>query len=96
MQFRKSLHLVAAVVATLALAACAKEPTSRTATDNPDVPVETLFTHDGCTVYRFTDYGDAVHFAKCESGTATVSRQISCGKNCRREETTITDNGGEQ
>lgn len=87
----RALILVAIAVA---LAGCYAEPTARTGTDNPDVPVETLFTHDGCTMYRFYDGGRHVHFAKCGS-TASTSERVSCGKNCTREQFVVAEGGAE-
>lgn len=69
----------------LLLVACYKEPVDRKATDNPEVPVEKLFTQDGCAVYRFEDGGRMHYFAKCENATATAMSTESCGKNCIRD-----------
>lgn len=71
-------------------AACAKDPVSKEDTNNPDVPVATLFDYDGCRVYRFKDAGQWIYFAKCGSSvqafwneahsagrtTYTVPRQV--------------------
>ena len=48
--------------------------------------VARLFTHEGCTVYRFYD-GGSRYFANC-NGSATTSwrRAMPCGKNCTRVE----------
>jgi len=53
------------------------------------ISVETLFTKDGCTVYRFYD-GGFRYFTNCRGNTAW---REGCGKNCSRE-TGIT--GGQQ
>lgn len=85
------MKLPALMLIALAVAACGKEPVARSKTDNSRVEVETLFGHDGCTVYRFHDYGRAVYFARCaESTTASLSHHESCGKGCRRTVLTTT------
>lgn len=72
------------LIALVFLAACLKDPVATTPTDNPKVPVETMFTHDGCTVYRFTD-ARSIYWVKCVGATsAAVMPQESCGKNCVR------------
>ena len=45
--------------------------------------VEKLFTHEGCTVYRFHD-DRTVYYTNCKGST-----QSNCGKNC--EQTVDTD-----
>lgn len=49
-----------------------------------DVQIEKLFTHDGCTAYRFYD-GRTVHFVRCGARTETTWNR-SCGKSCTRTE----------
>jgi hypothetical protein len=75
------------LVAVVLLTACEHEPlsTQRTGKD-ARFEVEQLFTHDGCTVYRFHDNGYAHYFTNCAS--VISSRTVSCGKNCtaHREE----------
>lgn len=51
--------------------------------------VDRLFTHDGCTVYRFTDAGyNSRYFARCDgavSSDASWSESHQCGKTrCKR------------
>ena len=41
--------------------------------------VETLFTHEGCTVYRFED-GRTRYFVKCQNGDASTMTSHSAGK----------------
>ncbi len=81
-------------VATIAsLAGCAPlRPIAIAPTDNVLVPVETLFNHDGCTVYRFKDQGILHYFARCdgpplEPETITTER---CGKKCVEDVMTVT------
>lgn len=56
-----------------------------------DFQVDTLFTKDGCTVYRFGDNGASRYFARCEN-TASVEWRESCGKNCTRSVEVPTSN----
>lgn len=50
-------------------------------TDNPNITVQLLFTHEGCTVYRFTDEYPR-YYVVCEQGSArTLTEEIhSSGK----------------
>lgn len=94
----KSLHLAAALALAVALAGCGVQSTDTTSTDNPEVKVERLFRFEHCTIYRFTDYGDAVHYADC-SGHATTSERDSyqCGKHrCTREVIVAGDAGSDE
>jgi hypothetical protein len=43
--------------------------------------VERLFTHEGCTVYRFMERGGYRYFTNCSGSTSWTQ---SCGKNCSR------------
>lgn len=57
------------VLAVLLAAACnPAPPMSRAGSDNVAVVVETLFTHDGCTIYRFKDgdLEDYHYYAVCD------------------------------
>lgn len=67
------------------LLSCSADPVARTVTDNSQIPVDTLFTKDDCTVYRFAD-GGYHYFVKCK-GVASASTMTteSCGENCTRE-----------
>lgn len=88
----RSLPL-AFVTALVALAGCAPlRPIAVAPTDNSLVPVEILFNHDGCTVYRFKDQGVHHYFARCdgpalEPETITTER---CGKKCVEDVMTVT------
>jgi hypothetical protein len=82
----KPSYLWAVVLIALLCAACNKVPEETSQTSNPNVKVEKLFTHDGCTVYRFYDGGRDHYFSKCENAkTQTISEQ-SCGRGCVRDE----------
>lgn len=59
--------------------------------------VDRLFTHEGCTVFRFVDGGYSRYFTRCDSAAAAgVSWTESCGKNCTRTESIPTVYGNEQ
>ena len=67
------------------LSACETSPVSTQQTDNKEVTVDLLFTHDGCKVYRFLD--DGFHYyAVCTQGAAATSSEIRVGKKHRPEE----------
>lgn len=74
---------VLAVTICLILAGCGKDPIQVSQTDNEQVKAQKLFTHDGITVYRFTDYGRAVYFTS--RGDASYKSTEYCGKGCWRE-----------
>jgi hypothetical protein len=69
------------ILAVIALAGCSKRAEISTSV-GADFVVDRLFTHEGCTVYRFSDGGYSRYFTNC-SGSA--SWRESCGKNCNRE-----------
>jgi hypothetical protein len=58
-------------------------------TDNEGIDVHQLFTHDGCTVYRFRD-GGYHYYVTCARGPAQTISPVSCGKNCVRDEEIFT------
>lgn len=72
-------------LAALVLAACIKEPLKTDSTDNVNVPVSLLFTHDGCNVYRFSDGGHSHYYTDCR-GSTNEAHTETCGKNCVTEE----------
>lgn len=68
---------------------CAKPAQESSATANADFRVDKLFTHEGCTAYRFHDAGEYVYYTVCDRGqiTSTIRQnQESCGKNCTSTE----------
>ncbi len=71
------------LLAMLVLAGCAKDPVSSSRTDNAEVGLDKLFTHDGCSVYRFYDAGHFHYWADCR-GTVSTAYVQNCGKNCTR------------
>lgn len=77
----KHLLILCAIVL---LAACTRQAEQVTSSSNPEVPIDTLFRKDGCTMYRFIDAGHYRYFARCDNGQTSVQSQNSCGKNCTR------------
>jgi hypothetical protein len=67
----KTFHTLAIAVALPTVAGCFAEPLQQTQSNNPEVQVDLLFTHDGCKVYRFKD-GGFHYFVKCD-GAPTVT-----------------------
>jgi hypothetical protein len=56
-------------------------------TNNPEITVQVIATHDGCTIYRFRD-GHWHWFVRCRGEPSTVAMtQTPCGKGCLRDET---------
>lgn len=73
--------LIAAMMTLALLAGCNKDPESATQV-NKEFAVDKLFTHEGCTVYRFIDDGRK-YYTNC-SGSVSFTR--SCGKGCVYDE----------
>ena len=80
------MRKILALLILLPLAACDSDPVSSAATDNQQVKVDLLFTHDGCKVYRFHDGGYNHYFSDCRGSTTTSWTQY-CGKGCYRRRT---------
>lgn len=80
-----NIRLLLPTILVLLLAACQKPPISTASTENPEIPVDTLFTKDGCTVYRFWDNGRR-YFVRCESGSSSTQWHEPCGKGCIHRE----------
>lgn len=81
-----------AALFVLALAGCKKEPTGPSQFKG-GFKVETLFTHEGCTVYRFED-DRTIYFTKCEGAASSSAIPIqNCGKSCYRPEPNETEYG---
>jgi len=77
---------LALVLAGLALAGCLeRRPPEARANAGVAFQVDRLFTHDGCTVYRFVDEGYSRYFTRCTgAASAGAAWRESCGKNCTR------------
>jgi hypothetical protein len=76
-------------VAALLLTGCMHDALESGKAGN-DVTVEKLFTHDGVTVYRFSDGGYAHYYAVPSSGvraSAFSAWDESCGTNCTQHVT---------
>jgi hypothetical protein len=98
MQVYPRVALAIIILTAAALAGCEEKPIATIETDNPAIKVNKLFTHDGCTVYRFID-SNYQYFVKCTAPAGqvitaqqTISRE-SCGKNCVRSVTIQTVDG---
>jgi hypothetical protein len=74
----KKILILAAI---LTLAGCSKPAETSTSVGREFV-VDKLFTHEGCTVYRFNDGGNNRYFTNCQGSTSWTE---SCGKNCTRQ-----------
>ena len=61
-------------------------------TENPEIEVGLLFTHEGCRVYRFLDRYRYVYYADCGS-SASTEHEESCGRNCVTSEVVTTSGG---
>lgn len=82
--------LLAIALGGIALTACTKKPNGETKYSG-EFQIAELFTHDGCTAYRFDDGGYNRYFVKCNApGTTTSMTARSCGKGCVRPETIDT------
>jgi hypothetical protein len=62
------MKLIASMIAVLALVGCTK-PAEKSSAVGREFVVETLFTHEGCTVYRFIDGGNHRYFTNCNGST---------------------------
>lgn len=74
----------------LLLVGCEHKALHVSGTNNVEYQVGFLFEHDGCKVYRFYDEGHR-YFVKCENGSTSTHRNVSCGKNCVRPEDIQTE-----
>ena len=70
-------------LAALAMVAGCEKPAESVSHTGAGFAVERLFTHDGCTVYRFSDLYTR-YFTRCDgiAAQSTTTWQESCGKNC--------------
>jgi hypothetical protein len=70
------------------LSACQSDPIESSRTDNSEITVHKLFTHEGCTIYRFNDGGRIVHYASCQSSSDTTWEDLEGKVHVRRNITT--------
>ena len=76
----------------LAMVAGCNKPAESVVRTGMEFTVERLFTHEGCTVFRFEDGGSNRYFTRCDGIAAqstttwhdTTTRHESCGKGCTR------------
>ncbi len=69
-------------------AACVNDPIATAPSNNADIHVDELFTHDGCTVYRFRD-GNYHYYVRCKGDPAVTT--LSCiGKGCKDDDSIPT------
>ena len=73
-------------LAALAMVAGCEKPAEAVAPAGENFTVVRLFTHEGCTVFRFLDGNRRRYFARCDgiAAQATPTWQESCGKNGTR------------
>lgn len=62
---------VLVVIATLALVACGERPERTIQLNN--IQLNQMFQVDGCTIYRFHEYGYARYFGICTEGKTLIS-----------------------
>jgi hypothetical protein len=74
--------LFSAAIVTM-LAGCSGPAEQTTTPSNPEYRVERLFTHEGCTVYRFRDNGTK-HYVTCDNRHTSTNWTELCGKGCAR------------
>ena len=77
-------YIFLALAALVAISACGEDHRKPKSASSVGIgyEVEELFTHNGCTVYRFSDKGYHRYFTNC-SGATTWNE--SCGKGCTHE-----------
>ena len=73
-------------LAALAMVAGCNKPAESDVRTGMGFTVERLFTHEGCTVFRFEDGGSNRYFTRCDgiAAQSTTTWQESCGRNCTR------------
>lgn len=81
------MKYITIILFAVLLSACAKQAETSVVAGK-DFTVETLFTHEGCTVYRFNDV-TYKYFTNCQGSTSWMEH---CGKNCTREVENTTTN----
>ena len=76
----KTLNAVLVGLTVLVLSGCEGAPPETTTHAGMGYEVSKLFTHEGCSVYRFSDYGNARYYTNCSGSTSYTS---SNGKSSR-------------
>lgn len=76
----KALYAVLVGLVVLVLSGCEGAPPESTTHAGMGYEVSKLFTHEDCSVYRFSDYGHVRYYTNCSGST---SYQTSSGKTTR-------------
>lgn len=76
------MKLSLVILMLLTLAGCQKQAETTQKVGN--YKVEKLFTHEGCTTYRFYD-GRTVYYTNCAESNTSTQYSESCGKHCSRD-----------
>lgn len=87
---------IAIIVAAVALLAGCQKAAEVSSPAGLEFNVDRLFTHDGCTVYRFRDAGSSRYFTRCVGASSEVGWQEACGKGCSRMMNIPTAQGGRE
>jgi len=74
------MKLILALAIAFAVVGCGK-PAETSTSVGRDFVVDKLFTHEGCSVYRFSDGGYNRYYTNCNGST---NWSESCGNNCHR------------
>ena len=72
------LRAIVSIIVFL-VAACVQDPVSTSRTNNPNVDIDLMFMHNGCSMYRFPDDGHYVYWT--EGCSSTINSTHSEGKN---------------
>lgn len=80
------MKLLTIIFCFILLTSCTKDSES-SQMHGSGFEVEKLFTHDGCTVYRFEDAMRLHYFTTCKG---SVGSYRTCGKNCTEQESIET------
>jgi hypothetical protein len=71
------LRLLSACLVVSSLSGCAtKLPDARAYSSNPDYVVDTLFTHEDCTVYRFRDVLMYHYYVRCDGASVAPDAAV--------------------
>lgn len=76
------------LVITIAILLMGCQPSTEVKTDY-NVPPEL----DDCKFFEMYDGHRTAIVVRCPNSSASVSRRVSCGKNCSRDEYTMTSEG---
>lgn len=91
---KKKLAIIGVILLAAGCEYTPPTPEKTESTSNPTIPIERLFSHDGCAVYSFYDRGNYHYYTRCDSGSVeTTARQSrACGKaRCHYDEVIPTE-----